>query len=781
MVNRRTSGGRLLPVEETEAPRREIDLQALWRILQERRLLILFCLAGAVCVSATVSYLSTPVYKATTTLQVQRYDPDVLTFKEVVGVDPSWAAYSDFYRTQYEILQSRTVIRRAARRLDLVNRPEFVKPRISPLGWLRGRVSSLLSSGDDEAEPGERNREKAAVALIEGGLSVRPLKESQLVEVSFSSPYPELARDVANAVANAYLVLNLQNRFTTTAEAREFLHVEVERLKRELQELEETYQEETKDNLTLALNDNTQDISETALAELHARLIQARGDLAIAQARHEALAGASPDSLPEVLGSPLIASLRERYAELERRHRQLSERFQPGWPELAQLEEEMKQAQARLALEKEQILRQVREVARSRFQVASAEAERLEDQVDAQEKEVREVNRDALEYQSMKAEIEIRREVLDGLIARQSQMETSAQLRSLDDEDGPIAAANGNVRVVDEAELPGAPYKPRKLLNLIMAFPLGLGLGIGLALLLYYLDNTVKDEEEIDRQTGGLAILGQVPLYRPVQLVEKDQGGTAPGEVVPQLASHLAPRSVIADAFKNVRTSLLLASPDRPPRRIMITSCLPGDGKSTVAVNLASVLAQKGHRVLLIDADLRRPTLHSVLGLDNSRGLSSFLSGNEALDELIRPTLIPGVEAMTSGPMPPNPSELLDSPGLRQLLELGGEGRYDFLVFDAPPAVQVADSVILATRMDATALVVRLGVTTRESLSQGVSRLRQGRARLVGVIANGLTSRSRSFYEAYSHYQARGESAESGQPDSRAKRGRWRRRRASQG
>jgi capsular exopolysaccharide synthesis family protein len=772
-------GGRL--TDEVEAPRRDLDLQDLWRIVQERRLLILFCLAGALILASVFSFLSTPLYQATTTLQVQRYDPDVLTFKEVVGVDPSWAAYSDFYRTQYEILHSRTVLRRAARQIDLVNRPEFVNPKRSPLSWLRSRLFGLFAGKASRGEPREEDRENAAVGLIAGGLTIRPLKESQLVEVSFASPSPELARDVANAVADAYLFLNLQNRFTTTKDAQRFLNLEVKRLEEELRDLEEVYQDATKENLTLALNDNTQDISETALAELHARLIQARGDLALAQARIEALAGASADALPEVLNSPLIGSLRERYAELERRRSLLSERFQPGWPELAQLEEEMAQARARLVLEKEQILRQVREVADSRYQLASAEVDRLEEQVEAQEKVVRAVNRDALEYQSMKAEIDIRREVLDGLIARQSQMETSAQLRSLDDDEVAITAASGNVRVVDAAELPRAPFRPRKVLNLFMAFPLGLGLGLGLTFLLYYLDNTVKDEEEIDRQTGGLALLGQIPLFRPVQLVGRERSSEPEKEVAPQLVSHLTPRSVVADAFKNVRTSLLLASPDRPPRRIMITSCLPGDGKSTVAVNLATVLAQKGQRVLLIDADLRRPTLHQVLGVDNARGLSSFLSGNEELDELIRPTQIPGVDLITSGPMPPNPSELLDSPGLRVLLELGAEGQYDHLVFDAPPAVQVADSVVLATRMEATALVVRLGVTTRDALAQGVARLRQGRARLVGVIVNGLTSRSRSFYDAYSHYQPGDGSAAEGTTEAPPKRSRWRRRRASQG
>jgi capsular exopolysaccharide synthesis family protein len=270
-------------------------------------------------------------------------------------------------------------------------------------------------------------------------------------------------------------------------------------------------------------------------------------------------------------------------------------------------------------------------------------------------------------------------------------------------------------------------------------------------------DNSIKTEQDIERYGAGVTVLGHVPLYEPLRVVygggddtkKREEGEEAVALTPPtaDLASHETPRSSFGESFKNLRTSLLLASPNQPPRHIQVTSCEPGEGKSTIVLNLAVVLAQMGKKVLLVDTDLRRPRLHSALELPNDVGLSSYLTGNAEPEELFQECPVPGLSVITSGPMPPNPSELLGSPRLDSLIEqLKENGGYDHVLFDSPPVIQVADSMIIATKMDATILIVRAGMTARESLAQGVARLRQGRAKVIGAVLNAISEKSRYYY-----------------------------------
>jgi len=355
---------------------------------------------------------------------------------------------------------------------------------------------------------------------------------------------------------------------------------------------------------------------------------------------------------------------------------------------------------------------------------------------------VQRVNFETIEYAGLQAEIETKRRVLSDLVERQSETETSFRLRE---------ARTSNVRVVDPAEPPTTAASPRKLLNLVLALLVGSTLGIGMAFLVDHLDNTVKNEQDIQR-LGGVTVLGHVPLTRTLHAV---------GDEVPHsddltrqldIGSHLDPRSNFSETFRNLRTSLLLATPDHPPRHVAVTSCEPGDGKSTVALNLAIVLTQLGRRVLLIDADLRRPRIHKSLQLTNAVGVSSFLSGNATLDELIRESEIPNLRVITSGPIPPNPSELLGSPGLETMLDrFSGEDRFDHIILDSPPVLSVTDAIILSTRTDSTILVVRAGMTSREALAQSAARLKQSRVKVTGAVLNAVSHEAGYYYGRYGY------------------------------
>ncbi len=709
-----------------------------WRVVVLRRNVVITCLSAVVALTALYSFLATPQYKATTTLQISRLGPDVLTFKDVVGVDPM--GYLDFYQTQFKIVQSRSVLRLAAERLDLLNRPELTTRKASPLGavlkWILSAVASRGSGPKEAADP-----LAPAVDFLSAGLSVEPIRNSQLLRVSFTDRDAKLAAEIANAVAEAYQTFNLQSRTSTTAQAADFLTKEVARVQGEIAAAERDLQEYGNSKELVEVGQGFRDISQQALADLNAKLTEARGRFAIAEARWRSVQKASPDSLPEVLNSPLISRLKEEHAAVERRYSQMAERFKSDWPPLQQVQEELAQAIERLNIETETIASRVREVARADYDRARVEVESLSQQVDRQRGEVMRVSRDNITYASLKAEIETKRKVLSDLVTRQSQTETSERLRD---------TQTSNVRVVDAADVPKSPVSPRKAFNLMLSLVLGLALGVVLALLVDQLDATVKDEQDLQR-VASVAVLGHVPLYQPLRAVGADAGAGAPFDPV-DAASHLDPRSPFAEAFRTLRTSFLLASPERPPRTVVVTSFEPSDGKSTVCMNLAIVLTQLDRRVLLVDADQRRPRLHKMLRLPNTVGLSTVLSGNARLEDALQETAMPHLWAVTSGPIPPNPAELLGSTALDQfLVDIQAADRFDHILIDSPPSLQVADGIILASKTDATIVVVRVAKTERTAIQHGVQRVRVSRGHIVGAVLNAATEGRGYYYYAYKH------------------------------
>jgi succinoglycan biosynthesis transport protein ExoP len=711
-----------------------LHLRDYGRVLSERRSVVITCLVLVVSFTALFSFLAVPQYRATTTIQIEQKAPEALSFGQTTAAD--YYDYQDFYQTQYKILQSRSVLRRAAERLDLPNRPEFASRKGSPLGRLYSWGIGLISFSSGTEEPGSTDPWRSSINFMARGLTVEPIRNSKLVKLSFVDRNNKLCADAANAVAAAYEEFNTDTRFTTSSQAKEFLTKQVARLESEIASEERTLQDYSTQKELLALSDGTQDISERALGDMNSRYMEAKGRLATAQARFESTANCSAESLPEVLTSPLIVDLRKQYAEIERNYGQMAERFKPDWPPLQQLQEELDRASERLNIETEAIADQVRSMAKADYEKIRVEVEFLGRQVAAERVEVQRVGRDAVQYASLKAGIETKRKILNDLLTRQSDNETTRALK-----DTPAS----NMRVVDQAEAPRSPFKPDVTLNLLLSIVFGLGLGAGAALLLNYLDNTVKNELDIQRYAG-VPALGFIPLYQPLRVVGEDEPAST-SQYAADVACHADTHSSFAESFKSLRTAFLMASPERAPRNVVITSCEALEGKSTVATNLAIALTQLGRRIVVVDADLRRPRVHKVLGIRNEIGLSSFLSGNASVADLVQESGIPNLLVITSGPLPPNPSELLASKALGAFLErLDEQGPFDHVFFDSPPLLQMADAVLLANRMDATILVTREGRTTHQALASGAKRLRQSRARILGAVLNAVVERFGNYY-----------------------------------
>lgn len=713
-----------------------------WAVLVRRRWVVYLAVATVSVVALVGSFLVTPLYRGSATLLIERQNPDILTFRDLNSTDYSWAAYSDFYQTQYKILASDAVARRAVRRLGLGSHPAFEENRRSP--GLYARIRSLLPG---TATKVDRSVEDLATSWVQGALEVAPIRNSQLVKVSWVSSDPHLAADVANAVGDAFIGFNLETTFTATDQATEFLVNQIGTLKREIADIEVRLQDYGEAKRIVSIDDSS-NITLKALADVAARRTQARAVLAEKEAAYRAVRESTPDALPEVLRSDLIARLKQEYASYEADYSEKSRLFKDDWPGMQTLHSKLEQARDRLELETAAIARQAVLAAESEYRRALAEVSNLDALLGSQEEAAQRLRRDSVEFANLQSEVQKKRETLNALIARQNEMALSTRLNELD-------AASSNIRIVDRAMPPAAPFRPNKKLNVALGLVLGLGLGVAMAFFLDYLDNAIGAPGEIERIVD-IPILAIVPRHGP--------GPTGFGrrvrETQPVDLDHIAardPRAPVSEAYRDLRTAILLSGAGEPPRRLMVTSALPEEGKSATAVNLAVVLAQTGRKVLLVDTDLRRPRLHRAFAIENGRGASTYLSGLEADPvSLVVATDVPGLDLLPSGPVPPNPSELLDSErfaaGCRALLEAG----YDHVVFDSPPALSVADPVILASTTDAAILVARAGRTPRESLRLAAAKFRKAGIRLAGVVLNDLDIRARGYahYHDYGRYSA---------------------------
>lgn len=722
-----------------------------WEVLRRRRWIVYLSVGVVVVVALVASFLATPLYRATATLQIERQNPDILTFKDVAAVDYAWSAYTDFYQTQYKILASDAVARRAVERLGLLNHPAFAPEEAARPG-LVARLRSLLPR-----PPGGSRRDPMdlAAARLAAALEIIPIRNSRLVTVSWVSPDPTLSATVANGVVDAYIQFNIQSKYTTSDQASEFLINQIGELKREIASLEERLQAYGEAKSIVSIDDSS-NITMQALSDAATRRAAARAELARAEAAWRAVASAPPEGLPEVLRSELIARLKQEYASVEAELSEKARRFKDDWPGVQELRSRLEQNRTRLDLETAEIARKVVLSAESERRRAAAEVANLDTLVSEREHEAQALRRDSVEFANLQSEVRKKRDTLAALLSRQNEMALSTRLRDLD-------ATSSNVRVVDRARPPAAPFRPNKRLNLAVGLVLGLGLGVGLAFFLDYLDNTISSASEIEPLVG-LPALAVVPRHGPQAdpLARMRRRAAQEPEGSVDLVAFRDGGAGVSEAYRELRTALLLSSAGSPPGRILLTSAVPEEGKSATAINLAVVLAQLGRRVALLDADLRRPRLHKVFGKSADAGMTTFLSGMEPdLLRLVVPTGIAGLDLVPSGPIPPNPSELLNAEifaGAGPLLLQRG---YDHVVFDSPPVLSVADPVIIASVVDAVILVVRAGRTARQSVRMAAERFSQAGIRPVGIVLNDVDVSGRGYahYRYYGRYGRHEESA----------------------
>ncbi len=727
----------------------EIDLREYLAVILRRRWTVLAVLLLVVFTTAFFTFRMKPLYKATATLEISPNQPQVVPFGDDSRV--RLVEQARYIQSQMEILKSRSLARRVVEALDLEQAPEFQGKKRGYLsrliGGLKGAVASLLGGGKGKkalpVDPSEARKESLVSAFL-SRLKVSPLKggKTYIMAVSFEAHNPKLTAKVVNTLVEEYISFDLEKRIEATKVGKKYLEKQIARVQAGLEEAEEKLNEFAKKNDIVFLSQlgkgegqGGEDIATTRLSQLTDELIKAEAHrIQLESLYRQSLK--NPDSLPQVMNSSLVSSLKDRLAQLETRHANLSSTFTPEYPEMKRLGEEIASVKSQIAREKKRVIASIK----TDYLTALKREEMIRSALDKQKKKTSELRQKAIDYNILKREVETNRHIYELLLQRSKEMDVEASVRST------------SIRPIDRASIPLFPYKPRKGLNLLLSLIVGLMAGVFLAFFLEYLDNTIKTPDEVERLLR-LPVLGVVPTIT-LRKRKKEEGE---GKPLIDLYAVNSPKSPAAEAFRMVRTSLMLAAAEHPPKAVLVTSPQVGGGKSFVSLNLALAYAQMESRVVLLDCDLRRARLHRVLDVKANPGLSNFLAGRVDLTQVIHRIDGKlgdgvGIDFIPAGTVPPNPVELLNSKAFYHLLE-GLREKYDHIVMDSSPLVGFADALVLSRLVDGAVLILRNQQTPKPAAKYARDMLYQVGGNILGVVVNDVkVERGSYYYGKYSGY-----------------------------
>ena len=722
------------PVDEESAIHRYIEV-----VLRRKKVIIAFFVI--VLVSTLISTLLTePEYKATAKLEISLENPKVVNFDQVVELETK---SDQFYETQYLLLKSNSLAKQVVEKLNLAEHPDFnpEKKKQSLISRAMSSVTDLIDntlngikkittrqqdtqiSGLDEAIA-EASEEDALINAFTGKLQVTPIGTSRLVDISFMSHDRKLAADAVNALSDTFINWLLNRKLDSTKQGRDFLKKQIEQSQSNLEQSEEKLNEYAKSNDIVSL-DEKMNITYHTFSELNDALAKSETARLEKESLYKHVSDGNIDALPMVLNDPYIQNLKAEHARAKSEYSELSATFKPGYPKLKELGARVAELQRKI----EEAQNSIASSVKSDYDASLRKEETLRESYQKQKTLASALNDKSIQYNILKRGVDSNETIYNSLLQRLKETEVSSAITA------------SNIQVVDYAQIPIIPFKPNVTLNLLIACILGIGGGVFLAFFLEYFDNTVKSSEEV-RDKLKLPVLGGV-------FESTSQTGSLDSPV--EKLFLLDPRSHIAESFRTIRTSLLLSTPGKPPRSILITSCFPAEGKTTVSINLASSFAQAGSKVLLLEADLRRPRIGTILG-NNGNGLCSYLTGNSNLSEVISQGEIPNLYVLPVGPIPVNPAELLGSNRMRELIQTL-TGDYDYIIVDGPPALGFVDSHIISSLVDGVAVVVRAGKTPKNSIRELIDRLWSLKANFLGVIVNGIELNQNSYYyKSYNYY-----------------------------
>jgi len=720
----------ILDVSPEEVP----HLIDYWQVALKRRWTVLTCLV-VVFVTVVIGTLKQkPIYEGKVLVEINPEEPSVVNFREVAQVAPTVDV--DSYReTQYKILTSRSLAEHVVRDLQLYRYPEFYKGHMF-FGLIETNPAKIPSPKDLGPPDASSDAFRASVGNFLKSVDVSPVRRSNLVELSFDCTNPQLAARVANRLADLYIEQNLQVKWDETQKASEWLRGRLTEMKANLEKSEDKLQAYAQANNILYINEKQNMVTER-LDQLLNEYTKAQSDRYQKQSLYSQVEAGQVQNLPAVLNNRLIQDLEEKRIDLDKQYAEITTWVKPNYPRARQVKKQMNALQSKIDEEKEAVTQNIVDD----YHAAEAREKYLAKAVEDQKAEVNDTAQRSIQYNILKRDVDSNKQLYEGLLQRLKEAQVSAGLKA------------SNIRIVDSAEVPKGPVKPRVLLNLALGIILGLGAGIGLAFFQEYLDKTLKTPDEVERllRLPSLGVLPKFHLNGASSVDEDSLAPAVPDEVVSTAPSiQTTPESI--EAFRSLRTSILLsASP--VPKLILVTSALPGEGKTTTAVNLGATLTSLGSRVVIVDCDMRRPSCHRSLGVQNSPGFVQCLTGRVALREAI--LAVPGIANLSvipCGPIPPNPAEILSSPLAGELLT-NLRAEFDYVLVDSPPLLSVADSRILATLTDAAVLVARAFETPYDIVRRARSLLYSADARILGVALNGVDIGQDSYTGVHAAYR----------------------------
>jgi capsular exopolysaccharide synthesis family protein len=743
------------------SPADTTHLRDYFAVVLKRKWLILSLVVVVTSLVTIQMYRLPPIYEAETTIQIEPKKTSIVQTKELIlntGNDET------YWNTQLKLLENPQLARQVILALDLHNNPTFFEGQAKS-GFLAGlrrlffgekpapaHVETKLAVVDsatvnaDQLTPAQLERLEPYEDTLRGNLTVEPVEKTSLVIIRYRHSNPEIAMKVAETLARVFIYNDLQRTTTGTRSASEKLAKEIAELQLKIGHDEEQLLNYKKSkNIPISAAPGV-DITGVRVNTYSSQLLSAEDERKKTYAAYDA-ARTSPDpwSIPEVGDDKAVQRLREKIESLEEKKAALLTTYTSEWPGVKTIEEQLRQ----LHLELDKRPREVITALKLKYDAAYARELKLKQDYLRERGAAQQQGEDALDIGSLTQQIETNKQYFATLSQRQRELEITTS--------GDIA---NNVTVATPARLPKVPIGPARSRNIVVAFLLSLGVGIGLAFLLDYLDDTLKSVEDVDRYIH-LPALALIPALRNERTLLKGKH-PAPGDGKENTALALIEdvRSPVAEAYRHLRTSLLLSSAGQPPKTILVTSSQPSEGKTTTAVNTAVMLAQTGAEVLIVDCDLRRPRVHTHFNMSNGQGVTNYLSGETNTDALIQTyDKLPNLKIMTSGPVPPNPAELLGSDEMRKLLHTMSE-RFTHIIIDSPPTISFTDSSILATMTDGVMLVVHGGKSSRAVVRRAKQQLLDVGGHIFGVVLNNVKLEGSNSYYYYGYYSSYYESDE---------------------
>lgn len=687
-----------------------IDLRAIWGAVVRNRWIIAAILALCLLGGIAASMLTVPQYRASASVQIDQRAAKVLgTEDEEVG--GSSAEADRYLQTQVDVIKSRALAIQVAEAQKLYGSDGF--------------LSAVGIERTPESTPDQLRL--AVLGALQTNLSVDLPRNSRVVTVSFASRSAGISADVANAFVREYINSSLQRRFDQSVYARRFLSEQLAQAKARLaqSELDANAYARAKGliDTSEAAPAGTQggggqrSLTTSDLVQLNQAYTTARAARLQAQQRYERARSTALTSLPEVLDNEAVQQLSRQRAELEASYQQERQRHKEDYPSVRQSQAAMQAIDQQIGRIGTSVLNSLRYA----YQAAADEEQAFAQSIDELKRATLSEQDRSVQFNILRRESDTNRQLYDALLQRFREVSAAS------------GATNNNIAVIDQAEPPTAPFAPRPALNLALAALLGLAVSGAVVFAREHFDDAIREPTDTEKKLG-LPLLGLLPR--------------ASEDPMTELAS---PRSPLAEAAQALRTSLELSAPDGMPNSVLMTSSRQGEGKSTTSVLIALMLAQAGKRVLLVDADLRKPSLHEYLGLQNTVGLSTVLAGQSTLEGAVQRSDTPGLSLVTSGPMSPNPAQLLAAPQLAELVNVWTR-HYDRVIIDAPPVLGLADAPLLASIAKAVIFVVEADRAHRGGAKAALKRLGSVRAVMLGAVLTKMSTRTDADGYAYYGY-----------------------------